>query len=55
MEADRRNALAGDRRLQRTLLASRVHLTRDECDDFGVDQSLANFHLSDVIPDDDWG
>ena len=52
-EADRRNALIGDRRIQRTLLQNRIHLSRDDADDFGVDPSLVNFRLSDVIPMDE--
>lgn len=48
-EDDKRKAIAGDRRIQQQLLKNRIHLSRSEGDDFGVDPLNINFHLSDVL------
>lgn len=52
LEKDKRNAIIGDRRLQKTLLSNRIHLSRSEADEFGVSPMSINFHLSDVFGGD---
>lgn len=48
-EADKRQAIAGDRRIQQTLLKNRIHLSRSEGEEFGVDPMNISFRLSDVL------
>jgi hypothetical protein len=48
-EEDKRKAIAGDRRIQQQLLKNRIHLSRSEGEEFGVDSLNVNFHLSDVL------
>ena len=53
LQIDKRNSLVGDQRIRKTLLGNRIHLSLSESNAFGVDSSLANFHLCDVLPGGD--